>query len=328
MKGPLSKAKKIVKYLAIISLNENLSVWLLVPSTQARTSTLLTTTQVSTTNLYRLLPIAMAGAHRAEDNKTTKTDQSPFFLQSRLRVVEPIYHSYRESVLGKLFSSVPKRKYALENISLEFMPEDGVILLVGASACGKSTLLRVLSGSEKSSKQGLVRIEGCHGEQISTKPVILDRFYSTINTAKHETIGNYLRRNDKFGEGSKQVTEYILQEILKILGIDESIQLSKLTTSEILLVRLGQACFESLDLDNDRIHAPILFLDEFLDMETSDICSVVGRRLKALSQNGAVVVVATHKPVSLLPFCSKKVLLVGGKVLSIENPTKGTFQSS
>lgn len=60
--------------------------------------------------------------------------------------------------MQKLFSSVPKREYALQNINLSFggstnatsqsQHNDGVILLVGRSASGKSTLLRLLSGME------------------------------------------------------------------------------------------------------------------------------------------------------------------------------------
>ena len=59
--------------------------------------------------------------------------------------------------MQKLFSSVPKREYALQNINLTFgtnattsesQHNDGVILLVGRSASGKSTLLRLLAGME------------------------------------------------------------------------------------------------------------------------------------------------------------------------------------
>ena len=74
----------------------------------------------------------------------------------------------------KLFSSVPKRDYAVQNINLSFghdrslppsqspiaTPEDGLTLLVGRSASGKSTLLRLLAGMEAPS-EGCVNINGC-----------------------------------------------------------------------------------------------------------------------------------------------------------------------
>jgi len=74
--------------------------------------------------------------------------------------------------MNKLFSSVPKREYAIQNINLSFghMPtltsrtsssiarddDDGVTLLVGRSASGKSTLLRLIAGMEPP-------IDGCVG---------------------------------------------------------------------------------------------------------------------------------------------------------------------
>ena len=74
----------------------------------------------------------------------------------------------------KLFSSVPKRECAVQNINLSFghdhpsqlsqsptaTPDDGVVLLVGRSASGKSTLLRLLAGMEAPS-EGCVNINSC-----------------------------------------------------------------------------------------------------------------------------------------------------------------------
>lgn len=68
-------------------------------------------------------------------------------------------------IIQKLFSSMPQREYAIQNITLSFGhhssvvneksitdhngdDDDGVILLVGRSGSGKSTLLRLLSGME------------------------------------------------------------------------------------------------------------------------------------------------------------------------------------
>ncbi|KAL7537256.1 hypothetical protein ACHAXR_007699 [Thalassiosira sp. AJA248-18] len=75
--------------------------------------------------------------------------------------------SFTTVALQKLFSSVPKREYAVQNINLSFGHEtpsyssspivnhdDGVTLLVGRSASGKSTLLRLLAGME-------LPIDGC-----------------------------------------------------------------------------------------------------------------------------------------------------------------------
>ncbi|KAL3765286.1 hypothetical protein ACHAWO_000951 [Cyclotella atomus] len=68
-----------------------------------------------------------------------------------------------------LFSSVPKREYALQNINLSFghVPptssaeqqknvNDGVIVLDGRSASGKSTILRLLAGIESPTQGGIL----------------------------------------------------------------------------------------------------------------------------------------------------------------------------
>ena len=83
--------------------------------------------------------------------------------------------------MQKLFSSVPKREYALHNINLSFgtnattsqsQHNDGVILLVGRSASGKSTLLRLLAGMELPI-DGYVSINGhmlyCNQAQVTSE---------------------------------------------------------------------------------------------------------------------------------------------------------------
>ncbi|KAL7473667.1 hypothetical protein ACHAXS_014156 [Conticribra weissflogii] len=83
------------------------------------------------------------------------------------------------TLIDKLFSSVPKREYAVQNINLALghakqyttnkdMPQfdhsrlendDGVILLVGRSASGKSTILRLLANMD-GPKHGCLEING------------------------------------------------------------------------------------------------------------------------------------------------------------------------
>ncbi|KAL3826863.1 hypothetical protein ACHAXA_005705 [Cyclostephanos tholiformis] len=136
------------------------------------------------------------GTHRRHNSVATfavvnDPDETPtkIFVALRPRpsyiVVENASVKYPITLMSKLFSSVPKREYALRDINLSFghkaepssssssssssslpsprsstqsssciqttnaVNDDGVVLLVGRSASGKSSLLRLLAGMER-----------------------------------------------------------------------------------------------------------------------------------------------------------------------------------
>ena len=66
---------------------------------------------------------------------------------------ENITQCYPQTLVTKLFSSVPKREKAVDSISLSFGHQheynDRYTILVGRSASGKSTLLRLLALLER-----------------------------------------------------------------------------------------------------------------------------------------------------------------------------------
>jgi len=74
------------------------------------------------------------------------------FIQSKLEC-QSVTQIYPVTIISKLFSSVPKREYAIQNIDLNFSGTDmynrsSFNLLVGRSASGKTTILRAVSGTE------------------------------------------------------------------------------------------------------------------------------------------------------------------------------------
>ena len=104
--------------------------------------------------------------------------------------VSNVTHKYEVSLLQKLFSSVPKREHALQDIDLSFVGGtrsdggDNVCLLIGRSASGKSTLLRCLAGIEHPSTGHVV----INGEKADDSSVGLQKgvpFWFKMNSNKH-----------------------------------------------------------------------------------------------------------------------------------------------
>lgn len=85
-------------------------------------------------------------------------------VPSQIQCTE-LSQSYPETMFTKLFSSEPRRVYALENVTFsigcgqESIGSSGVTLVVGSSGSGKSVLLRLLAGREIPTR-GTVHING------------------------------------------------------------------------------------------------------------------------------------------------------------------------
>jgi ABC-type polysaccharide/polyol phosphate transport system ATPase subunit len=266
------------------------------------------------------------------------------FVPATISVREPIYFSYPESWFGNIFSSVPKREFALENVTLDFQ-SSGVTILIGPSASGKSTLLHILAGEECPQK-GKIDLLGGNallsddaGFIYPSKPVVIDRYYATeILTNGKYTLEKsvdtsfkalFPSRHDELSKNG--ILSFCKKELANHLGVDLDCCISDLTTSERYLARLVFACIESVlspapPMSNDdlsihlmKVSAPILLMDELLDAETSEVARSVGRKLLSLChQTGAIVVAATHKPEPLIPLASTKVTMVAGKVNMVE----------
>jgi len=117
--------------------------------------------------LYLLVAVASAFLFAARLNicvNAFNAESCPLkLLPSQIQCTE-LSQSYPETMFTKLFSSEPRRAYALENVTLSLCCQEssgssGVTLLVGASGSGKSVLLRLLAGVEIPTS-GVVQING------------------------------------------------------------------------------------------------------------------------------------------------------------------------
>jgi ABC-type lipoprotein export system ATPase subunit len=260
-----------------------------------------------------------------------------------------ITQSYPITLLSKLFSSVPKRQYALQDINVSFgntyLPEDDVggirsnfCLLVGRSASGKSSLLRIMSGQERP-VSGNVLIN-----DISLYPPLqkdVDQFLTLptpiIVDSKPDCFDDQytvLQRieNSATNERVDAKVRYCLAlKIAKILNLSES-QLSgyssSLSPSGQYLFGLACAavasCHSTIVDGAESSHPvnvfpPILLLDELLDSETSIVAAKVGEGVANLARNGAIIICATHRHQYLVDYANRMITLSGGKLLKDED---------
>lgn len=274
-------------------------------------------------------------------------DQIQFF-PSTLKC-NGITQSYPLTLLTKLFSSVPKRQYALQDINLSFgntrqpKEDNGGIqnnfcLLVGRSASGKSSLLRIISGQERPAS-GEVLLNGISlhpsvltDENLSrslpkavivdSKPDCFDDQYTVLQRIENSAANKGL---------DSKVRNSLALSFAKILNLSET-QLSgyssSLSPSGQYLFGLACASMASchlLTIEEEaqssrvvNVFPPILLLDELLDRETSIVAGNVGKGLTNLAKHGAIIICATHRHQYLVDYADRMITLSGGKLLKDE----------
>ena len=251
---------------------------------------------------------------------------------------------------------MPKREYALKDINLKFgQKDDGVILLIGRSASGKSTILRLIAGLELPTS-GCVSINGRTTSKLTNvaprmpswikigqledvvrpHPVIITGkpdFDDSLQVIER-IIGMGRDALHKHGKGNKMQSknsaqlEVLASDFVNLLGLDERSSLlpSELSPSEQYMFSIACGCIVSVapaisggqeDDNNDGgISYPIILLDELFDTEVASTVERCNKGMTNLINCGAVIISATHRPHYFRGMSSRVVTLSGGKVLS------------
>jgi ABC-type lipoprotein export system ATPase subunit len=246
-----------------------------------------------------------------------------------------VHLQYPDSLWRRLTSSVPRREYALSNLTCTFgqtgsdhddtvVPHfSGMILLLGASSSGKSTILKLIEGTETPT-DGSVRIfttkeRGNNASSDfagSAKPILLDdrsplpRLQNTVETELVAILQRTIRELPK----STLILQSFVEELSTIVDLPLNNLLSNLSPSQYYKFRLAQAVVESslgfVKLETSLkstttamtepicLPSPIVLLDEWMDTETSQVVSkVVNPTLQNIVDKlGGVVICVTHKP--------------------------------
>jgi putative ABC transport system ATP-binding protein len=205
-----------------------------------------------------------------------------------------VSQSYEDTLFRKLFSSVPRREFALKDISFDVESGDFLVIL-GASSSGKSTILRLLGTEQPVSGNILL--------QSTSTPIYLDCKPTFNNKQTIETI-LFERCEEK----------ELVVEICDLVDLDMTKKPSDLTPSETYKYGLVEACMKSVAFTEPC--APILLLDEWMDLETSVVVQKVEKTILKLTEGtGAIVLCVTHKP-NLFRSSHECITMCRGEILS------------
>jgi len=212
--------------------------------------------------------------------------------------------------------------------------EDALCLLLGASSSGKSTLVGTILNSfydtpdpyDPKKNQGAVTSRKFSIADITEAyPILLDdrgavnelgnsNAKTTITVAEawsfaiQETLEFHPKRTEFSETMEKDLTQCLIQKLSdSIFALDPETRLIDLTPSERYRFCLGKACINSsvmgtilVSKDGENgfnLPGPILFLDEWMDVETSEVVRKVQPSLQNIVQDmKGVVISITHKP--------------------------------
>jgi len=194
--------------------------------------------------------------------------------------LKSVSQSYEDTWIRKLFSSVPRRKYAIKDVSLNVKSGDFLVIL-GISSSGKSTILRLVDGKEQP-VGGEVVVDS------TSKPIYLDSKpeFNDVNTVHNICLSLC---------DDKNVGSELIIFLSDLIDLDVSKKPSDLAISDTLKYGLMKACIESIDLKEP--HSPILLLDEWMDTETPNIVEKVEEAIFLLADEAsAIILCITHKP--------------------------------
>jgi len=185
---------------------------------------------------------------------------------------------------------------ALNDINLEIC-EGERIGLVGHNGCGKTTLLRVLSGVYEPVR-GELKVRGRIASLLDVS-MGLDP-----DATGFENI--YLRG---ILEGLKPAhIRCRIDEIADFSELGEYLNLPVRTYSSGMRLRLAFAISTSVDAD-------ILLMDEWLSVGDADFSGKAAERLDALVDNAAILVIASHNPDLIAKICTRKIILEHGSII-------------
>ena len=198
--------------------------------------------------------------------------------------------------------------------SIDFSVEKGEFLVIlGSSGCGKTTLLRIVSGLEKPDG-GQVIIAGKDVTDVDPKDRDVAMVFQNYALYPHMTVYNNLAFGLKIRKVSKIDLDKKVKATAKLLGLDDYLHRKpgQLSGGQQQRVALGRAIIRNPSLF--LFDEPLSNLDAKLRLRMRSELLALHRKIEATS------IYVTHDQLEAMSLADRIIILNQGKQIGPENP--------
>ena len=204
------------------------------------------------------------------------------------------------------------RTVVLDDVSLE-VGESELLVLLGSSGCGKSTILRLIAGLEEADR-GEIFIGANRVDQLQPRDRDVSLVFQNYSLYPHMTVAKNLGFPLKVAHVAKAEIKQRVEEVAAMLGLSERLQArpGELSGGQRQRVALGRAI----------IREPSVFLlDEPLSNLDADLRARMRKEIVALQRRlGKPMIHVTHDQTEALTMADRVALLNNGRIEQLGTP--------
>ena len=207
---------------------------------------------------------------------------------------------------------------AIDNVNMD-IGEGEFFSLLGASGCGKTTLLRMLAGFESTS-DGEILIDGQPSADVPPHHRPVNMVFQSYAIFPHLNVADniaYGLRKHKLSKPQKQEMVDEMLELIKLPGYGKR-KANELSGGQRQRIALARALI---------LKPKVLLLDEPLGALDKQLREQMQLELRALQrQVGITFVFVTHDQEEALTLSDRIAVMSGGKVLQVDTP-EGLYEA-